>query len=143
LVRLGVKISENYLAYIIKSILEALKYIHEMKRIHRDIKVDNVLLSSKGTIKLADFGAAVQLTFQRLKRSTMTGTPDYMSPEVIKGKLYDELVDILSLGILCIELATHSPPYYDLPPESAIEKILQSGVEGLDPKKFSPEFVDF
>lgn len=143
LVRLNVKIEEKYLAYIVQSTVEALKFIHDMKRVHRDIKVDNVLLSSNGDVKLADFGAAVQLTFQRLKRSTMTGTPYYMSPEVINGQQYDEMVDIWSLGILCIELATHSPPFYDLAPELALEKIVREGVKGLPPKKFSSEFVDF
>ena len=102
-----------------------------------------MLLSSKGEIKLADFGAAVQLTFHRMKRTTMTGTPYYMSPEVIKGSEYNELVDIWSLGILCIELAMGCPPYYDVSPESALEKIVNEGVKGLPSKKFSNDFVDF
>lgn len=143
LVKLRTKIDEKYMAYIVQSILRALKFIHELKRIHRDIKVDNVLISSSGDIKLADFGAAVQLTFQRLKRSTMTGTPYYMSPEIISGQQYDELVDIWSLGILCIELSMHEPPYYDLSPELALEKIVTQGVEGIPPKQFSNDFVDF
>jgi hypothetical protein len=143
LVRLNIKLDEKHMAYIIKQIVYALTFIHDLKRVHRDIKVDNVLMSSRGEIKLADFGAAVQLTFQRLKRTTMTGTPYYMSPEVIGGKQYDELVDIWSLGILCIELAERAPPYYDLPPDQALDKIVKDGVKGLQGRRYSHDFIDF
>jgi hypothetical protein len=143
LVRLNIKLDEKHMAYIIKQIVYALTFIHDLKRVHRDIKVDNVLMSSRGEIKLADFGAAVQLTFQRLKRTTMTGTPYYMSPEVIGGKQYDELVDVWSLGILCIELAERAPPYYDLPPDQALDKIVKDGVKGLQGRRYSSDFIDF
>lgn len=66
-----------------------------------------------------------------------------MSPEVISGKKYDEKVDIWSLGIFCIELAEHEPPYYNLPPNKALDNIVNLGVSGLNPKKYSSEFVDF
>ena len=143
LVRLNIKLDEKHMAYIIKQIVYALTFIHDLKRVHRDIKVDNVLMSSRGEIKLADFGAAVQLTFQRLKRTTMTGTPYYMSPEVIGGKQYDELVDVWSLGILCIELAERAPPYYDLPPDQALDRIVKDGVKGLQGRRYSSDFLDF
>jgi serine/threonine protein kinase len=84
------------------------------------------------------------LTFQRMKRQTMTGTPYYMSPEVIAGKPYDEMVDIWSTGILCIELAELAPPYYDLSPEQALDKIVKEGVKGLPAgRKYSADFIDF
>jgi p21-activated kinase 1 len=79
-----------------------------------------------------------------MKRQTMTGTPYYMCPEVISGKPYDEMVDMWSLGILAIELAELAPPYYDLPPELALDKIVKEGVKGLPTnKKYSNEFIDF
>lgn len=143
LVRLNIKLDEKHMAYIIKQIVYALTFVHDLKRVHRDIKVDNILMSSRGEIKLADFGAAVQLTFQRLKRTTMTGTPYYMSPEVIGGKQYDELVDVWSLGILCIELAEKAPPYYDLPPDQALDRIVKEGVKGLHGRRYSSDFLDF
>eukprot|EP01122_Echinamoeba_exundans_P001625 TRINITY_DN11645_c0_g1_i1.p1 TRINITY_DN11645_c0_g1~~TRINITY_DN11645_c0_g1_i1.p1 ORF type:complete len:830 (+),score=177.25 TRINITY_DN11645_c0_g1_i1:105-2594(+) len=144
IVKMCIKLEEKSIAFIVREILQALAYIHERKRIHRDIKVDNVLISSRGHVKLADFGAAVQLTFQRMKRQTMTGTPYYMSPEVIAGKPYDEMVDIWSTGILCIELAELAPPYYDLSPEQALDKIVKEGGKGLPAgRKYSPDFIDF
>ena len=145
IVKMCIKLEEKAIAYVVREILQALAFIHERKRIHRDIKVDNVLITSRGHVKLADFGAAVQLTFQRMKRQTMTGTPYYMSPEVISGKPYDEMVDIWSTGILCVELAELAPPYYDLSPEQALDKIVKEGVKGLPTagKKWSAEFIDF
>lgn len=145
IVKMCIKLEEKSIAFIVREILQALAYIHERKRIHRDIKVDNVLISSRGHVKLADFGAAVQLTFQRMKRQTMTGTPYYMSPEVISGKPYDEMVDIWSTGILCVELAELAPPYYDLSPEQALDKIVKEGVKGLptSTRKYSSDFLDF
>lgn len=62
--------------------LEALAYIHQKNRIHRDIKSDNVLLSSKGQVILADFGSATQVTKGR-KVNSVIGTPYWMAPEVI------------------------------------------------------------
>lgn len=66
-----------------------------------------------------------------------------MSPEVILGNQYDEMVDIWSLGILCVELAENEPPYYSFSPQKVLDKISKDGVDGLDPKKYSPDFIDF
>eukprot|EP01124_Arcella_intermedia_P007369 TRINITY_DN14490_c0_g2_i1.p1 TRINITY_DN14490_c0_g2~~TRINITY_DN14490_c0_g2_i1.p1 ORF type:complete len:358 (+),score=91.97 TRINITY_DN14490_c0_g2_i1:45-1076(+) len=79
----GVKLKEPACAYVLREVLLAVSFLHSRKRIHRDIKVDNILLSKSGSVKLADFGTAVQLTFQRLRRNTIAGTPYYMAPELI------------------------------------------------------------
>lgn len=72
--------------------------------------VDNVLISFCGDVKLADFGTAVQLTFQRLQRTTLIGTPYYMAPEIIEKSPYNEKVDIWSLGITVIEMVEGKTP---------------------------------
>lgn len=144
IVKFGFIGDEDIIAYIVKSVLQALAFIHCLKRLHRDVKVDNVLISRRGEVKLADFGAAVQLTFQRLKRTTIAGTPYYMSPEVIKGKQYDEKVDIWSLGILCIETVESIPPFYELPTEEALDMIVRGKVHGIKRSSgCSEEFVNF
>jgi len=139
----GVRLSEAEMSFIAHETLQALCFIHSLKRIHRDIKVDNILLTNEGDIKLADFGSAVQLTFDRSKRTTLAGTPYYMAPEIIRGEEYDVKVDTWSLGIMSYEMAIGEPPYYSLPPEDALDKISVDGVPGVPEDSFSSNMIDF
>jgi len=120
----GFSFSEADICYITHEILVALAYLHSLHRVHRDIKVDNVLLSLDGSVKLADFGTAVQLTFQKLRRTTLAGTPYYMAPELIQRIPYGEKVDVWSIGISIIELIEGEPPFYELDTNEALEAVL-------------------
>lgn len=83
-----VRLTEKQIATICRDTLRGLQYIHNLNRIHRDIKSDNILLGVNGEVKLADFGYAAQLTAQRIVRTTVVGTPYWMSPELIHGNNY-------------------------------------------------------
>lgn len=103
------RFSEERTANYIGQIAEALKYCHSKKVIHRDIKPENLLLGAKGEIKIADFGWSVHAPSSR--RTTLCGTSDYLPPEMVHGKTYNETVDLWSLGVLCYEFLVGRPPF--------------------------------
>lgn len=138
------RMTEPQIACVCNEVLKALTYIHSLFRIHRDIKSDNILLSMRGDVKLADFGYCAQLTEQASKRNSVVGTPYWMAPELIRGMDYGTGVDLWSLGIASIEMAEGEPPYLDYPPLRALFLIATHGSPTLkEPHKWSETFKDF
>ena len=87
----------------------AVHFIHENNLVHRDIKPENLLLDDQGVVKLCDFGWCVEMNMGN--RQTFCGTYEYMAPEVIKEKPYNQSIDIWSLGILLYELLHGYSPF--------------------------------
>jgi len=102
------------------------------------------LLGDNGSIKIADFGYAAQLTQKQQKRNTVVGTPYWMAPELIRGHDYGTKVDIWSLGIMVMEMAEGEPPYMEFPPLRALFLITTKGIPALkEPEKWTADFQDF
>lgn len=95
-------------------ICAALEYIHSQGVVHRDLKPENVMIDAEGNIKLIDFGIAAHIGARRLTFAKFTqtmGTPDYISPEQVKGKRGDARSDIYALGVMLYEMLTGKVPF--------------------------------
>ncbi len=99
---------------ITQGICDALDYIHTHGVVHRDLKPENIMVGEDDRIKLIDFGIASQAGARRLtfaKLSQVMGTPDYISPEQVKGKRGDGRSDIYALGVMLYEMLTGKTPF--------------------------------
>ncbi|XP_022917191.1 aurora kinase C-like [Onthophagus taurus] len=115
------RFTESRAATYIAQIARALQYCHSKKVIHRDIKPENLLLGRNGEIKIADFGWSVHAPASR--RTTVCGTLDYLSPEMVQGKAYTEKVDMWCLGVLCYEFLVGRPPFESRTYDDTYKKI--------------------
>lgn len=107
--------SESLVRYYTKQMLEGLRYLHDKRIIHRDIKAANILISTEGVAKLADFGHSKRINEDSIAFSSgLKGTPLWMAPEVLKGKKQNEFSDIWSLGCVIIEMSTGKPPWSEI-----------------------------
>ncbi|GAA6006602.1 hypothetical protein JCM11491_003113 [Sporobolomyces phaffii] len=135
-------IEEKYAALIVREVLVALSFLHRQDIIHRDVKAANILLTQTGKILLCDFGVAAHLQTNS-KRSTFTGTPLWMAPEVITdGKLYDTKADVWSLGITLYEIIVGNPPHFGMEPLRACAIIPRSQPPTLPPDRGGDENTD-
>ncbi|KAG8187954.1 hypothetical protein JTE90_027724 [Oedothorax gibbosus] len=103
------KFDEKTAAGYVLKIGRALQYCHSKNIIHRDIKPENLLVGQKGELKIADFGWSVHAPSSR--RTTLCGTLDYLAPEMLDNKPYNEKVDLWCLGVLCYEFLVGKPPF--------------------------------
>mmetsp|Transcript_17482 Transcript_17482/g.27243 ORF Transcript_17482/g.27243 Transcript_17482/m.27243 type:complete len:648 (-) Transcript_17482:218-2161(-) len=136
---------EECIRAVCASVVLGLEYLHGVANVcHRDIKCGNVLLTDDGHVKLADFGVSAELNNTVNMRKTLTGSPFWMAPEVIRENHYDGRADVWSLGITMIEMAEGTPPHANLNPLRAIFLIPSKPPPTLaDPDSWSPEMLDF
>jgi serine/threonine-protein kinase len=108
---------------IAMGVLEALEYIHANGVVHRDLKPENIMVDAEDNIKLIDFGIAGDSAARRLTYANFTaalGTPDYISPEQVKGKRGDGRSDIYSMGVILYEMLSGKLPFSGPSPLAAM-----------------------
>jgi serine/threonine-protein kinase len=113
--------------HIAIGVLEALEYIHAHGIVHRDLKPENIMVNGDDNIKLIDFGIAGDVAARRLTYAKFTaaiGTPNYISPEQVKGKRGDGRSDIYSMGVILYELLTGKLPFSGATPLAAMNERL-------------------
>lgn len=136
-------IPEDVLAHIAYQILWGLAYLKHEKRVHRDVKPSNILINSKGEVKVTDFGVSAELQNSIQMCGTFVGTFKYMSPERIKNAPYSYASDIWSFGLVMSECATGLYPFQECP--NCIEMAQTILDTDLSPPEgnFSIHFQDF
>jgi serine/threonine protein kinase len=128
-------------------ICEALSYIHAHGIVHRDLKPENIMVDPEDNIKLIDFGIAGQAGARRLtfaKLSQVMGTPEYISPEQVKGKRGDGRSDVYALGVMLYEMLTGKAPFQGPNPFAIMnDRLLNNPIppREIDPS-ISPELQE-
>jgi serine/threonine-protein kinase len=125
---------------IVIAVCDALDYIHRNGVVHRDLKPENIMIDADDHIKLIDFGIAARQGARRLtfaKLSQVMGTPDYISPEQVKGKRGDGRSDIYALGAMLYEMLTGQPPFSGPNPFAIMNDRLLNNP--IPPRELNPE----
>jgi serine/threonine-protein kinase len=108
------RLSFDRAAWITMEVCVALEYLHSQGVVHRDLKPENIIVDAEDRIKIIDFGIASTVGARRLtfgKLSEVMGSPDYISPEQIKGKRGDARSDLFALGVILYEMLTGQVPF--------------------------------
>jgi eukaryotic-like serine/threonine-protein kinase len=122
------------------AICDALDNLHKHGVVHRDLKPENIMVCDGDRIKIIDFGIALKEDARRITQLGLTpalGTPDYISPEQVKGQRGDQRSDVYSLGAILYEMLTGQPPFSGPNPLAAMNKRLLTDPEPA--RKLNPE----
>ncbi|CUM63116.1 uncharacterized protein PRCAT00000683001 [Priceomyces carsonii] len=136
-------LSEKNASFYIAQMILALRYLHlKLKVIYRDLKPENCMLNSNGNLVLTDFGLS-KVSSETDRVHSITGTVQYMAPEIIRGEPYDYRVDWWSLGCVAFDLLTGSPPFTGNNNTKIIQKILSMKKTLKYPYYLSNDAKDF
>ncbi|EDQ91606.1 uncharacterized protein MONBRDRAFT_15063, partial [Monosiga brevicollis MX1] len=122
---------EEIMCWVVQ-IIQALRYLHHERILHRDLKTANIFLTLTDLIKVGDLGVAAQLDSSLDMRTTCVGSPYYLSPEVCQDVPYNTRSDMWSLGCCIYELATLRKAFKGNNLLSVVNKICSCKYEAVD-----------
>ncbi|GMF49258.1 unnamed protein product [Phytophthora fragariaefolia] len=129
-------IPEQIAKRILKQTLSALEFCHTNGQVHRDVKAENILLTegADGSLiaKLADFGLSEEMQLGSHRLHTMCGTPQYLSPELVSGRLHSTPADIWSTGILAYMMLSGVVPFDEAKNDTELFKLISLGAVWYD-----------
>jgi len=121
------KFDEHTARFYAAEVIMALEYLHSSGIVFRDLKLENLVLSATGHIKLTDFGFAKNLE-DTGRAFTLCGTPEYLAPEIIRGTGYNYSVDWWALGVLLFEMLSGYSPFYSSSPLEIYKNVLSGRI---------------
>eukprot|EP00916_Digyalum_oweni_P005129 GHVL01009081.1.p1 GENE.GHVL01009081.1~~GHVL01009081.1.p1 ORF type:complete len:779 (+),score=92.84 GHVL01009081.1:128-2464(+) len=104
-------ISEPEAKFYVLQLVNAIKYLHKERVIHRDLKLGNLFIDEAMNLKVGDFGLAARLNSDCEQKRTICGTPNYIAPEVLRNKGHSLEVDVWSLGVIMYTMLIGRPPF--------------------------------
>ncbi len=129
-------------AMIAVKVLDGLGYVHSHAMVHRDLKPDNIRVSSRGEVKIMDFGIAWDPSEENLTQpGIIIGSPHYLSPEQVRGEKLDARSDIFAFGILFYEMLTGEKPFREKDGETVYQRIKKGVYEPIE--KVRPDIPAF
>lgn len=131
------RFSDEVSKFYASEIVLAFAYLHGLNIVYRDLKPENLLITTTGHLKITDFGFA---KIVEDRTWTLCGTPEYLAPEIIQSKGHNYSVDWWALGVLIFEMLAGYPPFYDENPFGIYQKILAGKIEF--PRQFDSKAKD-
>lgn len=135
------RFEEPQVKFYAAQMIMAIGYLHSKGIVHRDLKLENVLVDQKGYIKIIDYGLAKMLKDTE-EATSFCGTPEYLAPEMVTQQGHDKAVDWWAIGVLMYEMLIGVTPFFNKNKNMLLTKIKNSKVIFPDRKKYKIDYSD-
>ncbi|XP_052198844.1 serine/threonine-protein kinase CTR1-like isoform X2 [Diospyros lotus] len=140
----GIELNDKRCLNMAYDVAQGMNYLHQHKPpiVHRDLKSPNLLVDSKYTVKVCDFGLSRSKARTFLSSKTAAGTPEWMAPEVLRDEPSNEKSDVYSFGVILWELVTLQQPWRNLNPAQVVAAVGFKGMRLQIPSEVNPHVAD-